>query len=291
MLKTLNKVVLLMVATGLISGCAAEGPTPPVAAVKPTELKAFGETRLDNYFWLREREDPEVIAYLEAENAYLEEITAPTEKLQEKLFAEMKGRIKEDDSSAPYTWNGFRYYRRYVEGGEYPLYCRIPVGGEAEQVMLDGNAMHQGDGYFSLGGVKVSPDGRLVVFGVDTEGRRFYDLRVRDLETGEDLGDAIDQVTDNVTWAMDNRTLFYTRQDPETLRWYQVFRHELGTDPSDDELVYEEADDTFSVSIFRSRSKKYIFIESDQTLSNEWRFIDADNPKSKPEVVQGLLLL
>ena len=285
-LKNMNKVVLLMMMTGLLGGCREEGPRPPVADVRPTELTAFGETRVDDYFWLREREDPDVIAYLEAENAYTGAVMRPTEALQEKLFAEMKGRIKKDDSSAPYTWNGYRYYRRFVSGGEYALHCRQPVGSDTEQVMLDGNQLNPGDGYFSLRGVKVSPDAKLVIFGTDTEGRRFYDLQIKNLETGEMLPDRIDNVTGNVAWAMDNRTFFYSRQDPETLRSHQIWRHRLGTPADQDVLVYEEEDDTFSVSVHRSKSDRYLFITSHQTLSSEWRLLEADNPEGEFRVFQ-----
>jgi len=285
-LKKLNKVVMLMMMTGLLSGCGDDGPRPPVAPIRPTELTAFGDTRVDNYFWLRERENPEVIAYLEAENAYTEAIMQSTEELQEKLFREMKGRIKKDDTSAPYTWNGFRYYQRYVAGGEYALYCRKPVGGDTEQIMLDGNALYPGDGYFSLRAVKVSPDAKLVAFGTDTEGRRFYDLQVKNLETGDLLPERIENVTGNAAWAMDSRTLFYSRQDPETLRSYQIWRHRLGTPAAEDVLVYEEKDETFGVSVHRSKSDRYLFITSHQTLSSEWRLLEADNPEGQFRVFQ-----
>ncbi len=275
------KVVVLMMLSGLFTGCNEGGPNPPVAAIQPHELKAFGETRVDNYFWLRERENPEVIAYLEAENSYLKEVLADTEPLQEKLFEEMKGRIKKDDTTVPYLRNGYWYYTRFEKGGEYALHCRRHDGNDSEQVMLNGNTLSPDDGYFSLRAVKVSPDSRLVVYGIDTEGRRFYTLRFMDLDTGRVFDDVIADVTGNVAWALDNKTLFYCRQDAETLRSYQIWRHELGTDVAGDVLVHEETDETFDVSVHRSKSDRYLFISSSQTLSTEFRILEADNPKGE----------
>ena len=283
-----TKVVLTMILSLMaLAGCGG-GDKAPMAEIRPHELTLHGDTRIDNYFWLNDRENPEVIAYLEAENAYLAKTMAHTQELQEELFEEMKGRIKKDDSSAPYELKGYWYYTRYVTGGEYGLYCRRPGSmAGAEEIMLDGNAMGEGLGYFSLRGVNVSPDSKLVVYGVDTAGRRFYTLRVKDLTTGTILQDEIKDVTGNVTWAMDNRTLFYTRQDPETLRSYQIWRHELGTDTSRDVLVYEEKDDTFNCYVRRSKSDKFLFINSSQTLSNEWRLLEADNPTGEFRVFQS----
>ena len=276
-----SKVVLLMMMTSVLSGCQDGGPNrpaAPVAKMEPTELTAFGETRVDNYFWMRHRENPEVIQHLEAENAYLKEMLAHTDELQHKLFEEMKGRIKKDDTTVPYLYNGYLYYSRYEKGGEYALHCRRPALGEVEEVYLNGNTLATGAGYFSLAGVEVSPDGRKAVYGIDTAGRRFYTLRVKDLDTGNLLEDVIPDVTGDVTWAMDNRTLFYTRQDPETLRSYQVWRHELGAAPGTDTLIFEEEDDTFDVSVERTKSERFLVISSSQTLSTEHRILEADNP-------------
>ncbi len=275
------KVVILMMMTSVFSGCQDDGadrPIAPIAKIQPTELTAFGETRVDNYYWLRERENPEVIQYLEAENEYLKQVLAPTEGLQKKLFAEMKGRIKKDDTTVPYLYNGYWYYSRFEKGGEYKLHCRRPEGSETEEVFLNGNTLAAGDGYFSLAGVEVSPDSRMVVFGIDTAGRRFYTLRIKDLETGQLLDDIIPDVTGDVTWALDNRTLFYTRQDPETLRSYQVWRHELGAAPGTDVLIFEEQDETFDVSVERTKSEQFLFISSSQTLSTEYQILESDNP-------------
>ncbi len=286
-MQTQSKVVLVMILSlTALAGCGG-GDDAPVADIHPHEMTLHGDTRTDNYFWLNDRENPEVIAYLEAENAYLAKTMAHTEELQEELFDEMKGRIKKDDSSAPYLEKGYWYYTRYVAGGEYALHCRRPGSMDApEEIMFDGNAMGEGLGYFALRGVDVSPNGKLVVFAVDEVGRRFYTLRVKDLATGEILSDEIPNVTSGVTWALDNKTLFYVRQDPETLRSYQIWRHELGADTSADVLVFEEKDDTFGCYVRRSKSDKFLFIVSSHTLSTEYRLLEADNPTGEFRIFQ-----
>ncbi len=282
------KVVLLMsVIVSALTGCGADGPVPPVAKTVPHEMTIHGDTRVDDYYWLNERDNPEVIAYLEAENAYLNVAMKDTEELQAELFAEMKGRIKKDDNSAPYEKDGYWYYTRYVLGGEYALHCRrAGTMTGPEEIMLDGNAMGADKGYFALRGVQVSPDTKQLVYGEDTTGRRFYTLRFMDLETGEVLSEQISHTTGNVVWANDNQTVFYTRQDRETLRWYQIWRHTVGSDPGGDTLVYEETDDTFDCSVSRAKSGRYIFITSDQTLTTETRVLEADNPTGEFRVFQ-----
>jgi oligopeptidase B len=277
-MKRVIKVVFLMMMASAFSGCEADDAGAPRAEIRPHELTAHGETRIDNYYWLKEREDPEVIEYLEAENAYLQKSMAHTDELQKKLFEEMKGRIKKDDTSVPYLYNGFWYYTRFEKGGEYALHCRRPEGGDTEEVMLNGNTLATGEGYFSLRGVEPSPDNTMVVFGIDNAGRRFYTLGIKDLETGKMLTDVIPDVTGNVTWALDNKTLFYTRQDKETLRSHQIWRHELGTDAGKDKLVYSEEDETFSCYVYRTKSERFLVISSSQTLSSEHRILEADNP-------------
>ncbi|MFH2054288.1 MAG: S9 family peptidase [bacterium] len=277
-------VVLVLAA---LAGCGKRAPEAPVAAVRPHQLTAHGDVRVDNYYWLNQREDPEVIAYLEAENEYLEAMLDHTEGLQDKLFKEMKGRIKKDDASVPYFKDGYFYYTRFIEGGEYALHCRRPGSMDApEQVMLDGNGMAEGHSYFSLRGVEVSPDAKLLVYAVDTVGRRFYDLHVKNLETGAELPDVIPQVTGNAVWALDNRTIFYAKQDPVTLRSYQIWRHELGRPVNSDVLVYQEDDDTFTCRIGRSKSDRFLLISCDQTLSTEYRILEADQPDGGFRVFQ-----
>ena len=278
-------IVCLALGLGIIALACGPAKRPssdvaaPVAKIEPTELEKHGDVRIDSYYWLREREDPEVIAYLEAENEYLDAVFGHSKAFQEELFDEIVGRIKQDDASVPYRKGDYYYFWRFPEGGEYRIHSRRKDSLEAdEEVMLDGNAMAEGEDFFSLRGVDVSPDHKLVAYAVDTVGRRKYTIRFRDLTTGEDLADEIADVTPNGDWANDSKTYFYTRQHPDTLRWYQVYRHELGTDPADDVLVFEETDEEFSAFVYRTKSDGYMIIGSQQTLSSEYRYLDADDP-------------
>ncbi|GIW53441.1 MAG: oligopeptidase B [Gemmatimonadales bacterium] len=254
-------------------------PAPPVAKAVPFKLEKHGHVRIDPYYWLRERENPEVLAYLRAENQYTEAVMAHTEKLQQQLFEEIRARMKESDISAPVPDGGYLYYTRYEAGKDYPIYARRRGSMEApEEVLLDVNQLAEGHGFFAVMGFQVSPHQDLLAFAVDTVGRRISTLRFKNLATGEFLEDVIPNVTGNVAWANDNRTVFYTRQHPTTLRWYRIYRHVLGTDPSSDALVYEERDSTFNTRIFRTRSGKFLMIRSSQTLADEYRFLEADRP-------------
>lgn len=254
-------------------------PVPPVAKERDTALSIHNDIRIDPYFWMNNPEDPEVIAYLNAENEYYHQMTAHTKKLQEDLFEEMKSRIKEDDSSVPYLYNGYYYITRFEVGKEYPIYSRKKGSLDApEEIMFDCNEMAKGHSYFKLTGLSVSPDNQWATFAIDTKGRRIYTLQVKNLKTGEILGDTIELTTGNVTWANDNKTLFYTRQDAQTLRSDKVYRHVIGTNPADDPLMYHEQDDTFSVMVMKSKSKKYIMIGINSTLTSEYRYIDANVP-------------
>ncbi len=253
--------------------------TPPVAKVVPHELEMHGHVRIDNYYWLRERENPEVIAYLEAENAYTEAVMAHTAGLQEALFDEIVGRIKQTDLSVPFFRDGYYYYTRTEEGKDYPVYARKQGSLDAEEeILVDVNELAEGHGFTSVSFPAVSSEGDLIAFAHDTVGRRFYNIRFKNLETGEYLEDEIPNVTSNITWANDNRTVFYARQDPGTLRRYQIYRHVLGSDPANDELVYQEDDVEFSCYVRKTKTDKYIVIGSSQTLSNEYRYLDADDP-------------
>ncbi len=256
----------------------------PRAPQKPHQISVHGHTRTDPYYWLRERENPEVIDYLNAENAYLEKVMEPLKGLREELFAEMKGRIKEDDESVPYREGTYLYYTRFVTGGEYPVYCRKKVDGDEEHILLDGNAMAEGTAYFHIGGMEISDDERLLIFAVDTTGRRNYTLRVKNLDTGEVLSDEIPNTEGgNYAWAADSHTLYYVAKDQETLLGNKVYRHVLGTDPVQDELVYEEKDNQYYMGIFRMKSKKYIAIASEHIgVASEFQLIRAADSTARP---------
>jgi oligopeptidase B len=260
---------------------------PPKARIVPRRLEKHGHVRTDDYFWLRERDDPEVTAYLDAENAYFERVTAHTEPLRQRLFEEIVGRIKKDDETVPFRLDDHYYYVRFEEKGEYPIHCRKPGSLEAaEEVMLDVNELAEGHDYFAASGLKLSSARDVLAFAVDAVGRRVYTLRFKNLTTGEILRDEIPEVTGNHAWAEDNRTLFYTKQDLGTLRWHQIWRHELGTDPERDVLVYEETDERFLTYVMKTKSKKFLLIGSSQTLSEEYRFLDAANPGGEFAVLQ-----
>lgn len=260
--------------------------TPPIAPVRPHRHTNHGDTRIDDYHWLRDRENPEVIAYLEAENAYAEKEMAHLKPLRQKLFDEIVGRIPRRDVSAPYPLCGYLYYRKYDEGKEYAVYCRKPLKGGEEEVLIDGNERAEGHAYHSFGSVEISDDNHLVAFAEDVVSRRIYTVRFKDLRTGELLADELTGTAGSVVWAADHRTVLYTRKDPETLRSYCVYRHVLGTDQSEDEEVFTEEDDTYHVSISRSNSGKYIFIHSHSTMTSEHRIVEAENPGVEPKVFQ-----
>ena len=259
-------------------------PEPPRARVVPTRLETHGVVRIDDYYWLRERDNPDVTAYLEAENAHTRAVMAPTEALQETLFTEIKGRIKQTDMSVPYREGACIYYTRYEEGREYPIYCRRrvespePTPLPAEEILLDVNQVAEGHDFCEVAGRQVSPDQRLFAYATDLAGRRVFTIRIKDLATGETHDDELRDVTSNLVWANDSRTLFYTRQDPATLRWHRVYRHRLGASQADDTLVFEEPDETFNCEVGKSRSKRYLLVASYQTVSTEYRYLDADAP-------------
>ena len=277
---------------------ASELSTAPDAAQKPHTTDIHGLQLQDDYFWMRlsdeqkaakesDAQTTEVVDYLKAENAYTKEAMAPTEGLQEKIYEEIVGRIKKDDESVPVLDKGYWYYSRYEEGKEYPYSCRKKGSMEAaEEVMLDQPAMAEGHNYFAIGGRSVSPDNKLLVYGVDTISRRQYTLYIKDLATGEVFTDRIPETTGGATWANDNKTLFYTKKDPLTLRSSQVYRHVLGTDVSEDVLVYEEKDETFSCGIGKTKSEAYLMIASYATVSTEYRFLDANDPNGEWKVLQ-----
>jgi oligopeptidase B len=259
----------------------------PVATIKPTVLEKFGDVRTDNYFWLNQREDPKVIEYLNQENDYYNTLTAHTKKLQDELFVEMKSRIKEDDESVPYLYNGYYYITRFETGQDYPIYSRKKGSLDAkEEVLFNCNEMAKGHKYFQLSGLSISENNQFATFAMDIVGRRIYTLHVKNLVTGDILADKIENVTGNSTWASDNKTIFYTRQDEKTLRADKIFKHHLGDDAAKDGLVYFEKDETFDVSVYKEKSKKYIVIGSTSTLTSEYRTILAAAPDSEFKIFQ-----
>ena len=278
------KPTLLLAALMTLSSptLAQDRPSPPDVAGKPHTVTApHGAERQDEYYWLRDdtRKNPEMLAYLNAENAYVDAVMAPLKAVEDTVYEEIVGRIKQDDSSVPYRERGWWYYSRFETGQDYPIYARREGSMEApEQVLLDVNEMAAGKDYFNVGDWEVSQDNRLLAWAEDDVGRRQYVIRVKDLQTGEIHDDAISGVSANIVWADDNRTLFYVENDPETLLTVRVKKHVLGTPVSSDTLVYEEADDSFYMGIGRTRDDQYICIGVESTVSSESRCTPAANP-------------
>lgn len=254
-------------------------PQPPKAKKNPQTLEIHNHVRIDDYFWLNDRENPEVIAYLNAENEYYQAMTAPMKVLQDDLYTEMKSRIKEDDASVPYLYNGYIYSTRFESGKDYPIYTRKKESVDAkEELLFDCNVLAEGHSYFQLSGMSINEDNQWVSFGIDTVSRRQYTIQIKNLITGEILPYKIENTTAGGTWSSCGKYLFYCRKDPKTLRAASIYRHELGTDPSLDVRVYFEDDDTFDVSVYKSKSRKYIIIASESTLTSEYQLLPANTP-------------
>lgn len=266
-----------------------QGIVPPVAEKKPESLTMHGDTRTDNYYWMKlsdeqknaknpDAQTRKVLDYLNAENAYREKMMAHTDSFQNRLFEEIKGRIKQTDMSVPYKENGYYYITRYEEGKEYAIHSRKKENLEApEEIMLNVNELAAGHAYYALGGLSVSPDNSILAYSEDTVSRRQYTIRFKNLATGKNLADVIPVTTGGITWGNDNKTVFYTKQDA-ALRSYKIFRHTLGTPVEKDVLVWHEKDETFSTYVYKTKSKKYLVIGSSATLSQEYQILEADNP-------------
>ncbi len=292
----LKKIPMLVISIALLA-CHSNNETavvppdakPPMAEKKPFELVAkHGHKRNDDYYWLKNREDSAVINYLKAENTYRDAMLAHTKSLQDKLFAEMKGRIKEKDESVPYKLDDYFYYTRYEDGAEYPIYCRKKSSLEnAEEIIANGNELGKGHEYFSFF-AETSPNHNIAALVMDTVGRRFYTLKFKDMLTGKMLTDKIEGTTGNIEWANDNKTVLYGKQDPNTLRANQIFKHTLGTDPSTDVLMFEEKDETLSCGIGKTRSKKYFIIGSSRTDASVNYYLDADKAAGKLTIIEPL---
>ena len=260
----------------------------PIAIKKPQLLEIHGHQRQDSYYWMNDRENQEVIDHLNAENDYLKEVMKPTEVLQKELFEEMKGRIKEQDESVPYFKSGYFWFTRYEKGSEYPIFCRKLGSLEAEEeVILDVNMLAIGKSYFQVGQAATSTNQKILAFAADEVGRRIYTLNFKNLETQEMLEDKIPEVTGNFVWAADQSSIFYSKQDSETLRSYQIYKHILGSPSSTDQLIYEELDEEFSCVVHKTKSEKYILIHSESTISSEVQFVPADQPTASLQILQA----
>lgn len=288
-----NSVLVLLILAGFLSCDKKQSSKKNMDIKAPSAdkiaktMEIHGDVRVDNYYWLNDKENPEVIDYLERENDYYDKMTAHTDDLKASLFEEIKSRIKEDDSSVPYKYNGYYYITRFEKGKDYPVYTRRKGSMDAEEeIMFDVNEMAKGHAYYALGGINVSPDNKLVAFGVDTVSRRKYTIHIKNLETGKISEENIPVTTGGSTWANDNKTLFYTKKDEQTLRSNQIYKHVLGTPTSEDALVFTEEDETFNTYVYKTKSKKYIVIGSSSTLTSEYQILNADKPDGDFRVFQ-----
>ena len=259
----------------------------PIAKSIPHVLKNHDDERTDNYYWLNNRENPEVIAYLNEEKAFYEEATLHTKPFQNTLFEEMKARIKEDDESVPYFYNGYFYCTRFEKGKDYPIHTRKKGNLDAkEEILFNCNEMAAGFSFFNLNGISISDDNKWACFGTDTKSRRQYTIQIKNLETNEIISTKIENTTGGSTWASDNKTIFYSRKDEVTLRPDKIYKHKVGSKTEEDKLVFHEKDETFDVSVYKCKSKKYLIITSGSTLTTEFRILLADTPDKKFKVFQ-----
>jgi oligopeptidase B len=261
-------------------------PRPPIATRRERILEKHGDRRIDPYYWMREKDDPEVIAYLEAENAYTDAITAPAAELRERVYHEIVGRVQETDTSAPSFFKGYWNYTRTVEGQDYEIYCRRPGTMEApEEILLDGNELAKGHDYFELGFVEQSPDQNVLAYAADYNGAELFELRFLDLAGGRELEDVVRDVYYGFAWAADNLTFFYVKSNA-AMRPYQVWRHKLGTSVDSDVLVLQEDDERFEMSVEPTKSERYIVFSSSSQVTGECRFVDAEMPEAEPALIE-----
>ncbi|MES3037686.1 MAG: S9 family peptidase, partial [Bdellovibrionota bacterium] len=277
----MSRLVYLLATLGSLAGVSCMHKYPqnfPKPAQKPYTLEKHGDKRSDPYFWLRERENPEVVKYLQNENIYTNEVMAHTLPLQEKLFLEMKSRIKENDSSYPFKKGEYQYWSKFETGKQYPVYMRKLVKeGSREETLLDGNEMAKGLAYFQTTGPMISPNTKLMAYGVDSQGRRFFNIHFKDLSTGKNLDAKLENMTGNMVWAQDNETVFFSQQDPKTLRADKIYRYNIKTHKKD--LVFEEKDETFNAHVGQGGlPRNYIFISSSSTLTSEIRYVSSHRP-------------
>ena len=256
--------------------------SPPSAKKIPSKLIKFESVRVDNYFWLNNRDNPEVIDYLEKENDYYEKMTSHTKSFQQKIFKEIKDKIKEDEESVPYFLNGYWYVTKFEKEKNYPIYIRKKDTLKSkEQILFDCNVLAKGHEFFNLSNFKISPNNKFIAFSTDTVSRRLYTIKIKNLETGKILEESIDNSSGSFAWANDNKTLFYTNRDIKTLRNDKIYRHTIGENSNKDKLVFHEKDNTFYTSVSKSKSNKFIIISSYSTLTSEFQFLDASNPQEE----------
>lgn len=284
----------LLLCTLEFSAQTMKNPAPK-ASKHEHIISTHGDDRVDNYFWMRLSDDQkeadkadaqtqEVLNYLHAENAYLKAELAHTEKLQEGLFKEITARLKPDESSVPYSKNGYEYYTRFEKGEDYPYYCRRSKG--KEEILLDGPQLGKQSAYFAIGSYAVSENNQILAYSTDRVSRRQYTIEFKNLSGNTTITDKIENTSGSIVWANDNKTVFYTKNDPVTLRSYQVYKHVLGTPSDQDKLVYEEKDETFYCYVYKSKSDDFLFIASRQTTTSEYRFITADNPAATWKIIE-----
>ncbi|MCG8432550.1 MAG: S9 family peptidase [Gammaproteobacteria bacterium] len=285
--------ILILPAVVLLGGCApAEDPVavgeseikPPVAKIKPRELVTHGHTRIDNYYWLRddEREDPDVLGYLDAENDYLSKVMAHTDALQENLYQELIERIKPNDESVPFRLGDYYYFTRFEEGKEHPVYSRRKGGEQGpEEILLDVNVLAEPYEFYEIGNFEISADAKIMAYAEDSVSRGQHVIKIKNLETGELYPERIENADSALAWAADNETLFYIKLQEETLIPYQVYRHKLGTDPREDELVYEEKDSAYFMWLGNTRDKNHILVYLSSTSTSEMRLLPVDNPQGE----------
>ncbi|HMK28171.1 MAG TPA: S9 family peptidase [Terriglobales bacterium] len=264
---------------------SAAAAQPPVAGRVPRTETVHGDARLDNYFWLRDKQNPEVKTYLDAENAYTDALMTPTQALQQTLYQEMVGHIKETDMGVPYRDGAWFYYSRTEQGKQYPIYCRKRGSLEAaEQIFLDVNQLAVGEKFMSVGAWQVSDDGNLLAYITDNTGFRQYTLHLKNLATGELYPERVERVG-SLAWAADNKTLFYTVEEDKTKRQYRLYRHPLGQDPARDVLIYEDPDERFNLNVERTRSRTFLLLESGSHTTSEWRYLRADQPAAEWQLI------
>ena len=279
---------LILLITITLSSCTKPEVETPSAKKIPKELTIHGDSRIDNYFWMRNRDSQDVLDYLNTENKYTKEKLKHTTDLQGKIYKEIVGRIKQTDESVPYLSNGYYYYTKYEEGKEYPIYCRKKGNLDAdEEVLLNINKMAEGYSYYSVRALNVSPNNNILAFALDTVSRRKYNILFKNLNTGKIIESGIVNTSGSTVWADDNKTLFYTLKDPKTLRSYKIMRHKFGSDHNLDKVVFEETDTEFSSFVYKTKSKRYIVIGSYLNESQEYRIIPSIKPNAKPRLFQA----